>query len=872
MTNHSRLILSSLIWSLTILLSASAVAQTPLAVNFAAPHVLGSSGAITTSSPVAADLNRDGRMDLVTGQSGLWALINNGDGTFTTKSITTDNVLGFVVADINRDGIPDLVYWDWNGSSSRLFISRGVGDGTFVVLNAYGVAAGNVVVSGIAVGDFSGNGWPDIAVGLGGAESVVTIYVNGQDGTFSVGNSYHAGGVYLAADLNGDTIPDLVVGGLNGDAVTILWGKGHGVFAPGETYSIGSTPTSIAIGDVNSDGFPDLALTDQGGVTLLLGSADGTFKTSTPVHEPGAASVVLADLNGDGKLDLAIGVELDNNSRTVFGDLSHVSVYSGDGTGAFPTRKVYGIGEPPLHLVAADIDGDGRPDLAVGTNVLIVLYGEGSGQFQAAPITLSNLATGMVSGDFNRDGTPDIAVVNTPVCTAPCNGTVSVMLGTGKNYLGATVKYPIGMHGAAVATGDVNGDGLTDLVVTNNTAGDTYDLAVLLGNGNGTFKPAQNEHLGALSADAVLADVNGDHKLDLVTDAGVALGNGNGTFGAVIPYPALTNAVPTHVAVADFNKDGFPDIAVSTTNAPGVIGGGDAVSILKGNGTGHFTLLSTAEPEFGQSVAVQAITAGDLNGDGAPDIAVSGSSPLGSSSAYGYISVLFNHGDGTFPVAADDTSNFYQISTYPGGAPPSAIAIADLNSDGLPDVAAAATRPPFPNASYFAPDSITTLINKGKGGPFYVSAFNSPVSFLATAGPTGSIAIADFNKDGLPDIAATSQLGVSLLFNTGVATLTPTVLSWAKVMIGNTGAPKTVTITNATHQVLQLHAVVGGTEASEFRVYTNTCNGNIAANATCSVTIAFRPTAAGSQEGTLSVSENGGIVGTASLAGTGVVP
>ena len=870
MLNQQRILLSLLPWSLAILSVASAAAQAPPAVNFAAPQVLGSSGNITNSSPVAADLNGDGRMDFVTGQRGLWALINNGDGTFTTKSITTDNVLGFAVADINRDGIPDLVYLEWDGSSSRLFIARGVGDGTFVLLNSFLVAAGNVVVSGIAIGDFSGNGWPDIAVSLGGAENVVTIYLNQQNGFFSPGNSYNAGGVFLAADLNGDTIPDLVVGGLNGDAVTILWGKGLGTFAPGGTYSTGPGPSSIAVGDVNSDGFVDLAVTDSGGVTLLLGSADGTFKAGTPVHEPGAGSVVLADLNGDGKLDLAIAAAVDNNSGTVSGDLSHVSVYPGNGTGAFPTHKVYGIGETPLHLVAADMNDDGHLDLAVGTNALIVLYGEGSGEFQAAPVTLNNFATGMVSGDFNRDGTPDIAVVNTPVCTAPCNGTVSVMLGTGKNYLGATVKYPIGMHGAAVATGDVNGDGLTDLVVTNNTAGDTYDLAVLLGNGNGTFKPAQNEHLGFLSADAVLADVNGDHKLDLVTDAGVALGNGNGTFGAVIPYPALTNAVPTHVAVADFNKDGFPDIAVSTTNAPGVIGGGDAVSILKGNGTGNFTLLSTANPEFGQSVAVLAIAAGDLNGDGAPDIAVSGSSPLGGGSAYGYISVMFNHGDGTFPLAAEDTTNFYQISTYPGGAPPSAIAIADLNGDGLPDVAAAATKAPF--GFNPAPDSITALINNGKGGPAYVSGFNSPVSFLATAGPTGSIAIADFNKDGLPDIATTSQLGVSLLFNTGVAALSPTGLSWAKVTIGNTSAPKTVTVTNATHQPRLLHAAVGGAEASEFRIYANTCNATIAANATCAVTIAFRPTAAGKQEATLSISENGAIVGTAPLAGIGALP
>jgi hypothetical protein len=329
------------------------------------------------------------------------------------------------------------------------------------------------------------------------------------------------------------------------------------------------------VGDINNDGFPDLLIPGYSGVIVLLGSSSGAFTTGATIHEPGARSVAVGDFKGDGKLDVAVGT-LNTNLRevsTTYGDISYISVYPGNGTGTFSSRKIYGIGGNPLRLLALDANGDGRLDLVTSENGLVLFYGDGFGQFEASAVTLNWYATSMISFDFNKDGIPDLAVVNNPVCVAPCTGSVFIIPGVGKNYLGAGVSYPLGFHGAGIALGDVNGDGVPDLVVTNNTANDTYDLAVLLGNADGTFQPAINQHLNALSADAVLADVNGDHKLDLVIDSGVALGNGNGTFGALKPFPEIAAAVITHVAVGDFDKDGHPDVIVSTTNAPNVIGG-----------------------------------------------------------------------------------------------------------------------------------------------------------------------------------------------------------------------------------------------------------------------------------------------------------
>ncbi len=154
----------------------------------------------------------------------------------------------------------------------------------------------------------------------------------------------------------------------------------------------------------------------------------------------------------------------------------------------------------------------------------------------------------------------------------------------------------------------------------------------------------------------------------------------------------------------------------------------------------------------------------------------------------------------------------------------------------------------------------------------FVSGFNMGGSFLATSGPSPSMVVTDFNNDGANDIAVSSQLGVSLLFNAGVVSLSPPSLSWAKVMIGQTGTSKTITVTNNGSLPLALHATVGGAEAREFRIYANTCNATITAGASCSVTIAFRPTATGTQDATLAISQPGdfgAILATAFLEGIG---
>jgi FG-GAP-like repeat/Cep192 domain 4/FG-GAP repeat len=844
----------------------AAPSQSPVAVNFASAQQSSNGSSSFLDSPIAADLNGDGRMDFVAGFHNLYAYINNGDGTYRQILIDGETIINFAVADLDRDGHPDVLYSLFTTTGELLMIQHGLGDGTFGPRTSLTIVPpnSNYFITALTVGDFNNDGWPDVAIALGGTTNQVAIYLNQKNGTLAQGPAHGlaaAPGWIEVADLNNDGILDLAT--IIGYTVNIAWGTGTGTFTKGPTYSAGVGPFLITVGDINDDGFPDLLIPGYSGVIVLLGSSSGAFTPGATIHEPGARSVAVADFNGDGKLDVAVGT-LNTNLREVastYGDISYISVYPGNGSGTFSSHKIYGIGGNPIRLLAVDANGDGHLDLVTSENGLILFYGNGSGQFQASAVTLNWYATSMISSDFNKDGIPDLAVVNNPVCAAPCTGSVSIIPGVGKNYLGAPVTYPLGFHGAGIAVGDVNGDDIPDLVVTNNTANDTYDLAVLLGNANGTFQPAINQHLNALSADAVLADVNGDHKLDLVIDSGVALGNGNGTFGAIKTFPEIASAVITHIAVADFDKDGHPDVIVSTTNAPNVIGGGDEVHVLKGNGTGNFTDSDSTRPEFGNDPLIYAIAVADLNGDGYPDVVATGNQSANTTSDSLYVSVMWNHA-GLFDLAADDTSNVYPIPGDGGYA----LALGDLNGDGKPDIAVAAHQGVVSDTFN---DQVSVLLNNGKGGAIYVTGFNVGPTLITLDGPLPGITIGDYNHDGANDIAVTSYMGVSTLFNQAIVTLAPATLSWQKVSLGQTGAPKNIAVTNTSLFPVALHAAVGGSQAADFRIYSNTCNATIAAGSTCTVQIAFRPTATNARHAELTITQGTSVLASAPLAGIG---
>ena len=539
--------------------------------------------------------------------------------------------------------------------------------------------------------------------------------------------SFDTGGqpVFVAVgDLNGDRTPDLVVAN-SFAAVSVLLGNGDGTFGANTDLPIGGA-TSVAIADLNADGKLDLAVTGSNTVSVLLGNGDGTFGAKTDFTTgPGPASVAIGDLNADGKLDLAVA---NLNSSTV-------SVLLGNGDGTFGAKTDFTTGLIPRSVAIGDLDADGRPDLAVAANeagAVSVLRGNGDGTFgPKTDIATGTLPYAVVVVDLNADGKLDLAVANFG------SYTVSVLLGNGEGTFGPKADFATGPGPRSLAIGDLNNDGNPDLAVTGYDDGADFHsntVSVLIGNGNGTFGPNNHIPTGSVPMSVAIGDLNADGKLDLAVanlysnTVSVLLGNGDGTFGAKTDFTTGQNrgstAIPGSIAIRDLNADGKPDLAVVS----------DSVSVLLGNGDGTFGGRSN----FG--TGLRSIAIGDLNADGRPDLAVV--------SGYSSVAVLLGNGDGTFGAETG----------FVTGDNARSVAIGDLNADGKPDLAVADSDPPW---------TVSVLLGNGDG------TFGPKTDF-ATGPGSGSVAIGDLNQDGIPDLAVTNGSStVSVLLGKGDGTFKP---------------------------------------------------------------------------------------------------
>ena len=323
-----------------------------------------------------------------------------------------------------------------------------------------------------------------------------------------------------------------------------------------QSPTVGSEPESVATGDFNGDGIPDLAVTNLNAniITILLGKGDGTFNTVASLQTGGATNVVaVGDFNRDGHLDLA--VTLSNSSS--------VNVFLGNGDGTFtPSNSSPPTGSEPAGIVVGDYNGDGLLDLAVvnsGSSTVTILLGNGDGTFTAASLSpvVGDGPRSIVRGDFNGDGVQDLAVANI------YSNNVSILLGAGDGTFALADTIPTGSYPASLVTGDLNGDGKLDLAVSNESSS---NVTVLLGNGDGTFTTAASPSTGSYPLAIAMADLNGDGKADLVTanyygsNTTVLLGNGDGTFAAGVS--SLVGSDPVALAIGDWNGDGVKDVAV----------------------------------------------------------------------------------------------------------------------------------------------------------------------------------------------------------------------------------------------------------------------------------------------------------------------
>jgi hypothetical protein len=331
-------------------------------------------------------------------------------------------------------------------------------------------------------------------------------------------------GALALADFNSDGRLDVAVGNGGSANVTILLGDGKGAFtqARGSPLAAGNSPNDIAAGDVNGDGKTDLAIAnhDTHYVTVLLGNGQGQFTAApnSPVtvnSRPHPHGIAVADFNDDKNLDFVIDDWGNNRVTVVFGD--------GQGNFAGPGTS-FAVGQMPYQRVrAADVNRDGHADI-VTTNTeggdVSVLLGDGKGGFTAAagsPFKANPRPFGVAIGDLNADGKPDLAIENFSGHGADTSkDAITILLGNGDGTFKPAPGSPFtsGASPVSVAIGDVNGDGLNDVAVTNMTGN---SVSVLLGDRNG-MKPMRGSPLpaGRDPEFIALGDLNGDGKADIV--------------------------------------------------------------------------------------------------------------------------------------------------------------------------------------------------------------------------------------------------------------------------------------------------------------------------------------------------------------------
>jgi FG-GAP-like repeat/Bacterial Ig-like domain (group 3) len=702
-------------------------------------------------SVVAGDFNGDGKLDLAVTSDNVSIFLGNGDGSFQTPAATIVGSAS-VVADFNRDGKADLA-----GPGGNVLL--GNGDGTFQAETASAVKPGEG--GPVAVGDFNGDGEPDLVVANYG-DGDVSVLLGKGDGTFQPETTFPAGNgpaSVAVQDLNGDGLADLVVTSRGDNTISVLLGNGNGTFRAAVAYPAGDTPGDVAVSDFNGDGTPDVVAAnyDLNSVNILLGNGDGTFQAA--VHYAGSfpGAVVVGDFNRDGVADLALPEGGDPGFVGIMLGVAPAAVTSTTLLSS-PNPSPYGqpvtltaevkpsnatgqvefldgtsvLGAGPLTFGLAQIATSLLPP---GLNPLRAVYTGVPGVWQstessvvdqvvnplpasgfAAPVSSSagSGSDSVAAADFNGDGIVDLAVANYT------SDTISILLGNGNGTFQPPLNYTSFVPLSVVA-GDFNGDGKADLLIGG------YSPSVLLGNGDGTFETGRSVAVGAGAI--ATADFNGDGKADLAqpgytpsTGASsvlVMLGNGDGTFyfpQSPSAYSAGTD--PVSLAMGDFNHDGYVDMAVANNLS-------NNVSILFGNGNGSFQ----APVNYSTGANPSWVTVADVNGDGNADVLVANANSNN-------VSVLLGNADGTFQTAVN----------YAAGSAPTSVVAQDFNGDGKVDVVVA----------NMSSNNVSLLLGNGNG------TFQAATSYVSSPQPV-ALASADFNRDGRGDLAVVGNGGVSIL-------------------------------------------------------------------------------------------------------------
>jgi hypothetical protein len=766
----------------------------------------------------SGDFDRDGKPDLAIFQydGTLNVLLNDGAGGFlspvaygaTTAVANNYGIASVQVADVNNDGYPDLLALDTNNNQFLVFLNQK--NGTFAAPLAVSNAA-NGSLGAMAAGDVNHDGNVDVVVvsyssiSSTRSEATVQTFIGNGNGTFIAPTPslttacevpvpftlIEPAGLALA-DVNNDGSLDLIT--ILDEytelqsfqtqmqlAVRVTLGNNTGAFAgfsnpvptliEGPFSPLGCCDifvNGIYPADLNNDDDLDLIVDAGYNALSLLGNGNGTFQPpveTAPFIIPAVQETLLfVDVTGDGYLDL-----IDDSGN-------FISVSPGNGDGTFgPPLSNYATGA--LRMAAVDMNGDGIFDL-IGLEAeyrsVSVFYGRGDGTYIGAPLLTSPMSgsdpatlTLDLAADVTGLGNTDLIEVYQPEPQQGAQLLTGISDGKGNfNYVAAFPADEASFSNETFiqpVSADFNGDGKQDVILS----GLHGALSVALSNGDGTFQTPVAISLGALDCPvtyAAVGDLENSGKQSLIVpypgDAAcggpdgtvsgyfVIPGNGDGTFGAP-QFQPFGNELYSAV-LANINGNGVMGLVLN--DAPFDSGADFGVYYLPGNGDGTFGSPATVSISY----MVSQVVAGDYNQDGKVDLIMFSAGeqhPSAGNPAFATAGILLypGNGDGTFGGVTElGTGTFFLNGAF-----------ADVNGDGIPDIAAAAYETSYLIPGPVASFGLSTFLGTGGG------SFSSPVNFLAPDFGVESVFAGKFLNDNAPDIVLQTPSGTELLLNQG---------------------------------------------------------------------------------------------------------